>query len=36
MKKTEDTTMNLFDYMDNNGMDSGSRIEIVKLDYIGS
>ena len=36
MKKTEDTTMNLFDYMDNNGMDTGSRIEIVKLDYIGS
>ena len=36
MKKTEDTTMNLFDYMSDNGIDSGSRIEVVKLDYVHS
>ena len=36
MKKTEDNTMNLFDYMSDNGIDSGSRIEVVKLDYVHS
>ncbi len=36
MKKTEDNTLSLFEYMDNNGMDRGSRIDVVKLDYIRS
>ena len=36
MKKTEDNTMNLFEYMKDNGIDGGSRIEVVKLDYVQS
>ncbi len=36
MKKDEDNTMNLFEYMNDNGIDSGSRIEVVRLDYVGS
>ena len=36
MKKTEESTMNLLEYMSENGIDSGSRIEVVKLDYLHS
>lgn len=36
MKKAEESTMNLFDYMSENGMDSSSRLEVVKLDYLHS
>ena len=35
-KNTDDNTMNLFEYMNDNGIDNGSRIEVVKLDYVGS
>jgi hypothetical protein len=36
MKKTEESTMNIFDYMKENEIDSASRIEVVKLNYVGS
>lgn len=37
MKKNEETmTMNLFDYLDDNKIDSSPRIEVVKLEYEGS
>ncbi len=36
MKNIDDNTMNLFDYMSDNGIDNGSRIEVVKLDYVHS
>ena len=36
MKKAEDNTMNLFEYMNDNGIDKGSRIEVVKLDFVNS
>ncbi len=35
-KNTDDNTINLFEYMNNYGIDNGSRIEVVKLDYVGS
>ncbi len=36
MAKKEDNTMNIFEYMNDNGIDGGSRIEVVKLDYVHS
>ncbi len=36
MKRNEESTMSLFEYMNDNGMDNGTRLEVVKLDYVSS
>ncbi|MCR5331583.1 MAG: NgoFVII family restriction endonuclease [Lachnospiraceae bacterium] len=36
MKKGADEMMDLFEYMNENGIDGGFRIEVVKLDYVQS
>ncbi len=36
MKRNEESTMSLFEYMNANGMDNSARLEVVKLDYVSS
>ena len=36
MKQVEENTMDLFDYLSANGLDGGSRLEVVKLNYVQS